>query len=288
MSRHRVRSRGFTLIEMITTLVILVIVSLGISGFIRSSVQIFADVTEREQLLGDSRFVIERMTREIRDALPNSIRVRGNTNVHCLQFVPIDYSTFYIEAPILPSTNTELTVVAMGDIAGNPYVPDTSSTFAFLYPTRNDDVYNAAQNRRQSVTACTDDGADSSCASLDDADNITELTVSGAFATDSPADRLFFGSTTHNYCVRDNAVFFHQNALSLVQPLFTTGGVLMAENVSNVLSANPAIQAAGSDDPFRLFDASLLSNAYVQLRLRFNRNEEVINYNHEVHVANVP
>lgn len=282
------RSRGFTLIEMITTLVILVIVSLGISGFIRSSVQIFADVTEREQLLGDSRFVIERMTREIRDALPNSIRVRGNTNVHCLQFVPIDYSTFYIEAPILPSTNTELTVVAMGDIAGNPYVPDTSSTFAFLYPTRNDDVYNAAQNRRQSVTACTDDGADSSCASLDDADNITELTVSGAFATDSPADRLFFGSTTHNYCVRDNAVFFHQNALSLVQPLFTTGGVLMAENVSNVLSANPAIQAAGSDDPFRLFDASLLSNAYVQLRLRFNRNEEVINYNHEVHVANVP
>ena len=288
MSRHRVRSRGFTLIEMITTLVILVIVSLGISGFIRSSVQIFADVTEREQLLGDSRFVIERMTREIRDALPNSIRVRGNTNVHCLQFVPIDYSTFYIEAPILPSTNTELTVVAMGDIAGNPYVPDTSSTFAFLYPTRNDDVYNAAQNRRQSVTACTDDGADSSCASLDDADNITELTVSGAFATDSPADRLFFGSTTHNYCVRNNAVFFHQNALSLVQPLFTTGGVLMAENVSNVLSANPAIQAAGSDDPFRLFDASLLSNAYVQLRLRFNRNEEVINYNHEVHVANVP
>jgi len=288
MSHHRVRSRGFTLIEMITTLVILVIVSLGISGFIRSSVQIFADVTEREQLLGDSRFMIERMTREIRDALPNSIRVRGNTNVHCLQFVPIDYSTFYIEAPILPSTNTELTVVAMGDIAGNPYVPDTSSTFAFLYPTRNDDVYNAAQNRRQSVTACTDDGADSSCASLDDADNITNLTVSGAFATDSPADRLFFGSTTHNYCVRDNAVFFHQSGLSLVQPLFSTGGVLMAENISNVLSANPAVQAAGSDDPFRLFDASLLSNAYVQLRLRFNRNEEVINYNHEVHVANVP
>lgn len=62
----------------------------------------------------------------------------------------------------------------------------------------------------------------------------------------------------------------------------------MAENVVNDLSTNPAVQAAGSDDPFRLFDASLLSNAFVQLRFRFNRNDEVINYNHEVHIANVP
>ena len=288
MHNLRAADGGFTLIEMITTLVILVIVSLGISGFIRSSVQIFTDVTEREQLLGDSRFVIERMTRELRNALPSSIRVRGNATVHCLQFVPIDYSTFYIDAPILPATDTELTVVAMGDINGNAYVPDTSATLAFIYPTRNADVYDATQGRRQSVTACEDDGADSSCVSLDDPDNISNISVSSAFATDAPADRVFFARTTHNYCVRNKAVYFHQNALTLNQPLFTTGGALMAENIINDLSVNPALQTGSSDDPFRLFDASLLRNAYVQLRLRFNRNEEMINYNHEVHVANVP
>jgi MSHA biogenesis protein MshO len=281
-------TRGFTLIELIITLVILVIVSVGISGFIRSSVQIFSDVTEREQLLGDSRFVIERITREARNAVPGSIRVSGNSSVHCLQFAPIDYSTFYIEAPILPTSETTIEVVAMGDINGNAYVPDTSSTFAFIFPTRNVDVYDSAQNRRQSISACSDDGSDSSCATLDDSDNITDLTVSGGFAADSPADRIFFASTTFNYCVRDDAVYFHQAAFSETQPLFTSGGALMAENVSNVLSSNPAIQTAGSDDPFRVFDATLLRNAFVQLRLRFERNEEVINFNHEVHVANVP
>lgn len=288
MSLNCRKSTGFTLIEMITTLVILVIVSLGITGFIRSSVQIFADVTEREQLLGDSRFLMERMAREIRDAVPNSVRVRGNANVHCLQFVPIDYSTFYIDAPILPSTDTELTVVAMGDIDGNAYVPTPFVTIAFLYPTRNDDVYNTGQNRRSGVSACSDDGADSSCSTLDDPDNITNISVSGAFAAESPADRVFFASVAHHYCVRENSVYFHRSDINLNQPLFSSGGVLMAENVVNDLSTNPAVQAAGSDDPFRLFDASLLSNAFVQLRFRFNRNDEVINYNHEVHIANVP
>ena len=287
MNRSRT-SQGFTLIELITTLVILVIVSVGISGFIRSSVQIFADVTEREQLLGDSRFIIERITREVRDAVPSSVRVAGNTSVHCLQFVPIDYSTFYIEAPILPSGDTLLSVVAMGDIAGNAYVPDPVTTFAFVYPTRNEDVYNAAQNRRKDVMACTDDGADPSCATLDDADNISNLTVSGAFAAESPADRVFFASVANSYCIRGGDVYFHQSGLTVAQPIFNSGGVLMAENIVNTLSANPAIQVAGSDDPFRSFDATLLSNAFVQLRLRFNRNDELINYNHEVHVANVP
>ena len=168
--------RGFTLIELITTLVILAIVSLGISGFIRSSVQLFSDVTEREQLLSDSRFVIERITREARNALPGSMRVGGNANTHCLQFAPIDYSTFYVQAPILPSSNKTVKVVAMGDINGNAYVPDTSSTLAFIYPTRNVDVYDPAQNRRQAILACSDDGVDNGCDTLDDADNITSET----------------------------------------------------------------------------------------------------------------
>ncbi|MBT0586878.1 PilW family protein [Alteromonas oceanisediminis] len=279
---------GFTLIELITTLVILVIVSVGISGFIRSSMQVFSDVTERDRILGDSRFVVQRMTRELRDAVPSSLRVAGNSSVHCLQFVPIDYSTFYTQLPLLPAADTALEVVEMSDIDNNVYVPDTLSTFAFVFTTRAVDVYDPSLNRRRAVEACEDDGPDTGCASADSPTNTAQLTVAGAFAAGSPAERVYFASRANSYCVRDEAIYFHQSDITAAQPVFTSGGVLMAENIANTLSANPAVQSSGSDDPFRLFDATLLRNAFVQLRLRFELNEEVVNYHHEVHVANVP
>jgi MSHA biogenesis protein MshO len=282
------RATGFTLVELVTSLIILAIVSVGISGFIRSSMQIFNDVTEREQLLGDSQFAVERLTREIRNAIPNSVRLAGDASVHCLQYIPIDYSTFYLQLPQLPSSDTQLTVVEMGDISGNAYVPVNGSTFAVVYPTRSEDVYDPNQNRRRSILACADDGADTSCSSLDDSDNQAQLTVSGAFATTSPANRVYMGTVAHNFCVRDKRLYFHQSSVTANQPVFNSGGVLMAEFIDNTLSTNPDSQSAGSDDPFRVVDASLLSNAYVQLRLRFNRNDEVINYNQEVRIANVP
>ena len=80
---------------------------------------------------------------------------------------------------------------------------------------------------------------------------------------------IFVSATTN--CI------FTQSSVSANQPVFNSGGVLMAEFLDNTLSTNPDSQSAGSDDPFRVVDASLLSNAYVQLRLRFNRNDEVIN-----------
>lgn len=284
MGRHA----GFTLIELITTLLILTIISIGISGFIRSSMSIFADITEREQLLGDSRFLIERLTRDIRNAIPNSVRVSGDSSVHCLQLVPIEYSTFYLEAPIQPSSDTTLEVVEMGDINGNAYVPSTGETFAVIYPTSESDVYDPNRNRNQAILSCSDDGTDTGCSTLDDPDNKAELEVNGAFATDSPAERVYFSTEAHSYCVRDGAVYFYQTDLSTSQPVFNTGGTLMAEFVVNQLSNNPNSQAANSDDPFRISDASLLTNSVIQIRLRFERNEEILDYNHEVHIANVP
>lgn len=282
------RIRGFTLVELITTLVILTIVSIGITGFIRSSLGIFTDVTVRDQLLGDSRFVIERITREVRNAIPSSVRINGNNTTHCIQFVPIEYSTFYTSLPLQPSNDTDLGVVELGDINGNAYSPVNGITRAFVYPTRAEDVYDTTRNRSQLISACTDDGADSSCTTLDDPNNSAELTVSDAYATSSPAQRVYFGSVAHSYCVSDGNIYFYQDSISTVQPIYAQPGVLMAQYIVNTLSNNPASQTAGSDDPFRIVDASLLSNSIVQLRLRFERNEEFINYNHEIHVANVP
>ena len=88
----RTTSNGFTLVELVTVIIVLGIVSVGISGFIRTGLDIYSDVTEREQLLGDSRFVVERLNRELRMAVPHSVRVGNNASndVQSIEILPSD------------------------------------------------------------------------------------------------------------------------------------------------------------------------------------------------------
>ena len=75
--------------ELLLVIVILAIVGAGTMGFISTGTKIFIDGVEREQLVADSRFVIERLSREVRNALPNSQRVaKHGSDHHCLEFVP--------------------------------------------------------------------------------------------------------------------------------------------------------------------------------------------------------
>ncbi|AVV84022.1 MSHA biogenesis protein MshO [Shewanella putrefaciens] len=47
-------------------------------------------------MLSQSRFVVERMTRELRSAVPNSVRVNTDSLTYqCIEFVPIQASTSY-------------------------------------------------------------------------------------------------------------------------------------------------------------------------------------------------
>jgi MSHA biogenesis protein MshO len=56
-------------------------------------------------------------------------------------------------------------------------------------------------------------------------------------------------------------------------------GVLMAQNITNTLTINPAII---------LTPATLVTNAIVHLQPRFRVNGETFQYQHQVQVMNVP
>ncbi len=75
---------GITLVELVTVVMILGILSVGTVKFITDSGQGFASTVGRAALAGDVRFVTLRIAKEVRDALPNSVRVSGG----CLEFVP--------------------------------------------------------------------------------------------------------------------------------------------------------------------------------------------------------
>nr|WP_086938850.1 prepilin-type N-terminal cleavage/methylation domain-containing protein [Thaumasiovibrio occultus] len=83
--------RGFTLIEMVITLMVFAVISLAITGFISQGAQGYVATVERERLQGKARLVLARIEQEVRHAVPNSVSVSGN----CLQFYPIFLSGFY-------------------------------------------------------------------------------------------------------------------------------------------------------------------------------------------------
>ena len=84
--------------ELIIVMIIMGVMSVGIAGFIKLSTQTYLNVTERDELLANARFAVERLNREVRNALPNSMRTNGK----CLEFVPIIASTVYTEIPVVP------------------------------------------------------------------------------------------------------------------------------------------------------------------------------------------
>jgi MSHA biogenesis protein MshO len=88
------KERGFTLIEMVITIVIGSIIMLGIAGYIKLGIKGYADSIDRQRVQTEAQFVIEKMSREIRHAVPNSFHEPDGTS-NCLEFVPIEYSGFY-------------------------------------------------------------------------------------------------------------------------------------------------------------------------------------------------
>ena len=280
-------NQGFTLVELVVTLIVLAIISVGITGFISSSTQVFLDASERERLLREGSFAIERINREISAALPNSVRLAGNAGVHCLEFVPVRWSSFYLTLPVTPSSDREIDIIEMQDIDGNVFTPATGIDYAFVYPINSDNVYSNTSNQRSLINACSDDG-DGNCATDDDADGVVQLTLDGAFSQGSPARRVYIASSAVTYCLRNNAIYRHESTIAEAQTTFVSGGVLMAENLANQLSADPNVNASNSTNPFRIVDASLRRNAYTQTQFIFTRDSENITFTQEIHVPNVP
>lgn len=280
------RNRGFTLIELVTVIVILGVASAGIASFVRGSMQTYIDVSTREQLLSESRFAIERLKRELRNALPNSVRITGNTSYHCMEFVPINWATVYTDLPDAGDSTYEIDVVALHDINNVPYELPGGDNFAVVYPTRSEDVFDANNGHRVTVSGCSDDG-DGDCTTLDDSDNIVQLEVTGLLAQESPASRVYLIDRAVSYCVYQNRLIRYENDLLVNQLGAFPGLPVIAEHVANVLSADP-VNNPQEDDPFRIISTSLQSNSIAEIRLRFIDNNEQIAYQQEIHIDNIP
>ncbi|MFK7896064.1 MAG: type II secretion system protein J [Myxococcota bacterium] len=72
---------GFTLIELVVVIALVGILSVGLAEILRNPMQGYIAVSRRAELVALADLTLNRMTRDLRRALPNSIRVAGGGQV---------------------------------------------------------------------------------------------------------------------------------------------------------------------------------------------------------------
>lgn len=94
------RSRGFTLVELIATMVILGIISVMTSKFIVNGFSFYVDATNIQKISTTANFVAEKMEKLIENSVPNSIVISENEK--SITFVPIKGALGYTYIPKNP------------------------------------------------------------------------------------------------------------------------------------------------------------------------------------------
>lgn len=94
---------GFTLVEMIIVIVIAGVLSAMVAVFIKAPVDGYVDSVRRAELTDTADVALRRLSRDIRRALPNSVRVMNSASMNYIEFImtsaggryrdPVDGST---------------------------------------------------------------------------------------------------------------------------------------------------------------------------------------------------
>lgn len=257
-------SKGFTLVELVMVIVLLGVMSVGVTSFMGLGTRIYIDVSNRDELIASGRFAIERINRELREALPNSVRVTGD----CLEFIPVYASGIYQDIPVAPeSAVNEVKMIADGSgFAG------VTPSWAVVYAVDEQHVYDAGQSRRHLVASY----------SIPNANGLSEWTISFSsavqFEEDSPTERLYITASPVSYCVQGSRLFRYQDyGFNVTQTQPANNGVLMAEYIGSPPTSY-----------FKVQPATLERNSIVTFTLVLSRNDEDILLGNEVQVANVP
>lgn len=264
------RALGFTLIELVMVIVVLGILGVGIGSYIQRGTQLFIDTTERDQLIAESRFAVERLNRSIRNALPNSARTFESGK--CIEFVPVVWSGVYDAIPIQPQAKAStMTVLDTQGINDSYQSAAANQHFVVIYPTHPARIYANNSQIRFALQALTDSDPNDNRQTLN-------FTQPQRFAHASVARRYYIVTQPVSYCISNSKVIRHSNyGYQTNSRIATIGaGEVMAENINS------------NSSQFQVSVPTLNRNGLVHALLVFEKGGERADFSQEIHIANAP
>lgn len=252
--------RGFTLIELIVVLVVLSILAVMGAQFVVSSTQNYEATRTRALLVNTGRAALERMSRQLRGALPYSVQITNGGN--CVRFMPIAgggiYSGSVPDAANLAPASGSVQVL-YGDPATEFGVPEWVSIGAM----NENDIYG------------------SSPASLAEYINISGSTLmfsAKQWQRNSINRRFYLLANPEAFCVVNGQLRYFAN------PGQASGNVDTTAN-SDLLATQVQVNAA---TPFSLSPGSENRNTLVFIDISFTSGGESVDFQQQVMIRNVP
>ncbi|NWO01724.1 MAG: type II secretion system protein [Idiomarinaceae bacterium] len=263
--------KGFTLIELIIVIVLLAVISTFTFRFVGIGAEMYATGASRLQLLEQSRFAIERITRELRNSVPNSARVMNGNQ--CLEFVPVKAAGTYYDAPFSSSSSASLDFVSLSTGWDEVLDDETLHDRLFIYATRTMYIYQNDSSLPMRWAKVDND------TQSEGALTYLELESDSYFAEESPFRRMYVGSPPVSFCVEGAQLIRYSN-YGWETPPDGDDGVVISEHLMNSLSG--AV-------PFRVINAELMRNNIVHIFLEYQSSHaEPLFFNQKVHIPNAP
>jgi MSHA biogenesis protein MshO len=198
----KAHASGFTLIELVITMVISGIVIGFAALFFSGPVQGFTDQVRRAELVDSAESALRRMGRDIRRAVPNSVRVTTNGTVTALELLNSVEGVRYRAGPPPGNTNAWLTF-ATDDAAFNSIGQFDAITKPFSSTTHYLSIYNVGVTGADAYEVSNVITPPGTEIEIEDAieageDNIT-LNPSFQFAYPSPRQRVYLIDTPASF-----------------------------------------------------------------------------------------
>jgi MSHA biogenesis protein MshO len=273
MKRTPKHEQGFTLVEAVIVIVITGIISAVVAVFIKTPVDSYFDAARRAALTDVADTAVRRMARDIRKALPNSIR---NPSNQCIEFIPTKTGGRYRAEEVIVGDDTSLNFSAADTtfnmFGGNSALPANQQIVkndvivVYNLGIAGADAYNG-DNTSTVASAPSESGTPVE----------TTLTIgSKLFPLASGSNRFHVIPANEKIVsfVCSGTTLYRNSNYAYASSCPTTGGAVLAQNVS----CN--FDYSGSD---------LQRNALVRMTLKLTDSSgEAVSLYHEAHVNNTP